>query len=169
MNGRRSAWAQRLTTVAEGSPGARMGLQAGDLIVKINNRPFRDDAAMVTALDRQRVGQSWTVTVMRGDQESTLSGVAEGRPTITLLIRPTDILPGETATGMQVAAAAMGGLEPAIAAYAAANPDWHRPQPVAAVVPPAPETALERIRREAAEAQARLAAAESAAAKAPTP
>lgn len=171
QDGRRTSYGHRLTQVTKGGPGDRMGLQVGDIITKINGRGFRDERGMIAALDRQRVGQNISVAVMREGQETQLSALSEGRPTITLLVRPDDILPGQTSVGMQIAAATMGGLEPVLTAYESAHPDWRRPGSTAMArssEPPAgpPETDLDKMRREAADAQLRLATAEAAAAQA---
>lgn len=165
-NGRRTAYAHRLKTVIERAPGYRMGLRSGDLVTKINNRALRDEAAFVTALDRQRVGRPMTITVVRDGVEQVLTGNAEGRPAITMLVRPGDIPAGETAVAWQMGVATLGSFDAAMAAWRDANPQAGQTKPVDTVPSQNAETELDRMRREAAEAQARLAAAEAAAAPA---
>lgn len=156
QNGRRSQYGQRLKEVTERAPAHTWGVREGDILAKVNNRTFRDDAGFVALLNRQRVGQPMTVTVIREGQELTLSGTAQGRPTITTLVRPSDVPAGKLPVAMQIAAAHLGSVDAALQVVVASEPD----------AVPADETDLERMRREAADAQARLAAAEAEAAKA---
>jgi S1-C subfamily serine protease len=51
-------------TVAPGTPAERVGLQRGDLIVRIDNQPVRDQAAFKAALNNS--GGSVVLTVRRG-------------------------------------------------------------------------------------------------------
>lgn len=155
-NGRRSQYGQTLKRVMEGAPAHAMGVRTGDVLTKVNNRTFRDEAGLAALLNRQRIGQPITVTVMRDSEELTFNGTAKGRPAITMLVRPADVPEGQRPLAMQIAAAHLGGIEGAREAAGIAQ------------VVEKPETDLERMRREAAEAQARLAAAEAEAAKAQT-
>jgi len=166
QDGRRSAYGWRITKVTSGSPSARMGVQVGDIIGKINNRGFRDDAGFLAQLDRARIGQPLALLIVRAGQNQTLSGTAEGRPTITTLVRPNEIPDGQNGVGMQLAAAALGGVDQALTAMGATR----RTIPATQIGPEVPkaETDLERMRREAAEAAARLAEAEARAAEGAT-
>ena len=155
-NGRRSQYGQTLKRVMEGAPAHAMGVRTGDVLTKVNNRTFRDEAGLAALLNRQRIGQPITVTVMRNGEELTFNGTAKGRPAINMLVRPTDVPEGQRPLAMQIAAAHLGGIEGAREAAGIAQ------------VVEKPETDLERMRREAAEAQARLAAAEAEAAKTET-
>jgi membrane-associated protease RseP (regulator of RpoE activity) len=172
QDGRRTRYGRRVTEVLPNTFGQSVGIQVGDIIGKINNRTMNDEAGFGTLLGRQRVGASMTVTLIRDGQPVTISGTARGRPTITALLRPTDIPAGENGVAMQMMVAIYGDQNTAFAQYRRAKglPDPAAPvdetTAVAAAqmaVPP-PETDLERMRREAAEAQARLAEAEARAA-----
>lgn len=168
QNGRRSAYAYQLTRINEAAPGYRWGLRSGDLITKINNRTFRDDEGMVALLNRQRVGENMSVTFVRDGAEQTLSGTAEGRPTINALVRQSDVPPGATAIALQMGVALYGDVPKALAAMnpdAAAEPVVVAAEPMVSNEAVPVESDLDRMRREAAEAQARLAAAEAAAAQ----
>lgn len=163
MNGRRSAYGYRIKNMIVGAPGSGLGLHDGDVVTEINGRGLRNTEAFTAALDRQRVGQAITITIQRDGQEMTLTGVAKGRPTITQIIRNTDVPPDLTPTGAQIAVATFGGVDQMYERYTATHPGYIRPAPVVMAQAAAPETEIERMRREAAEAQARLAAAEAAA------
>lgn len=162
QDGRRQQVGRKVAMVYPDSPAAKMGVLVGDVIGKVNNRTFRDDAGLVQLLDRQRIGSNLALTVIRDGQQSVLNGIAVGRPSIRHLIRQSDILPGETGASTQMAAAMWGSPEAALARYKALS----EPEGKTAASDPkgktaAPETPLEKMRREAAEAQARLAAAEA--------
>lgn len=156
QNGRRQAFGWTLTSVVENAPAQKLGIQVGDVITKVNNRTFRDEKGLDTLLDRARVGQPLTITVMRSGVEQTFSTIAEGRPTITTLVSPDQIPEGQTGVAMQMAAALLGGIAQA--------------QQAAGMAPAKPveaESELDRLRREATELQARLAEAEAAASATP--
>lgn len=172
LNGRRSTYAYRLTSVYEPAPGYRLGLRTGDLVTKVNNRTFRNAEAFGEQLNRQTVGRSLTVTVVRDGVEQTFSTTAEGRPPIAILVRPGDVPGGQTPVSVQMAAALYGSVPDAIAMIGGSAPNVSEtpPETIAVAsqqpdVAPAAESELDRARREAAEAQARLAAAEAAAAE----
>lgn len=70
--------------VARGSPGARGGLQAGDVITRFNGDPVRDTAVLRARISSRKPGESVRLTVMRGREELTLdvavgAARAEGR------------------------------------------------------------------------------------------
>ena len=170
QSGRRRQYGHVLTKVTERAPAHAWGAKAGDIVAKVNNRTFRDDAGFVALLNRQRVGQPMTITVVRDGQEIVLSGTAKGRPTITTLVRPSDVPAGQLPVAMQIAAAHLGSVDAAREVVAAAD-IGSTTEPVttamaasAAGAPASAESDLERMRREAAEAQARLAKAEAEAA-----
>ena len=158
QDGRRQQVGRKVAMVYPDSPAAKMGVLVGDVIGKVNNRTFRDDAGFVQLMDRQRIGSDLAVTVIRDGQPSVLNGIAAGRPSIRHLIRQSDIPAGETGASTQMAAAMWGSPEAALARYKALSD----PKGEAA----GPETPLEKTRGEAAEAEAKLAAAEAKAAKA---
>lgn len=156
QNGRRQAFGWTLTRVVDNAPAQKLGMQVGDVITKVNNRPFRDAQGFTNVLDRARVGQPLTITVMRNGVEQTFSTIAEGRPTITTLVRPDQIPEGETGVAMQMMAALMGGI-----------PQAQQAAGMAPAKPVEAESELHRLRREAIELQTRLAEAEAAASATP--
>ncbi len=168
QDGRRTQFGYRVTRIHPNTFAQTAGFQVGDVVGKVNNRTMRDQAGFGTLLGRQRVGASMTLTIIRDGQPVTISGVARGRPTITTLLRPTDIPTGQTGVAMQMMVAVYGDQDTALAAYHRENGLPERTSPTveqAGIANAAkPETELERIRREAAEAQARLAEAEARAA-----
>jgi hypothetical protein len=168
-NGKKQAYGERVKNIIERSPGYRMGLRDGDVIAKINGKTFKDQSGIRKLLDKQKVGNPINVTVIRDGVEQTFSATAEGRPPITALVHPRDIpqgVEGLNAVGAQVGVATFGSVEAwhAVvrdrnpnAAFASATPSV---QTAAAVAPVESET--DRLRRELAEAQAKLEAAEKA-------
>lgn len=156
QNGRRSQYGWKLLSVTERGPAYKMGVRAGDILAKINNRTFQTEEDVAKHLDRQRVGQSLKVTVLRDGQELTFEGIAEGRPTITTLVRPSEVPSDALPVALQYAAAHAGSVEAALGGEV----------PPSASQPKVEEGSLEedeltRRRREAAEAQARLEEAEA--------
>lgn len=149
--GRRNLNGIRAAGLVPDGPAVRLGLQEGDLIVRVNNRTFRDVAGFFDRMSDARVGAPLTLVVIRGDQEMTLTGTAEGRPSIRLLVAPDERgeyaslleaqmrrhLSEEPSSPSEVAEAPLGGDE--------AAPD-----------------AVADARRRLEEAQAALAAAEAA-------
>jgi S1-C subfamily serine protease len=64
--------------VEEGSPAARAGIQAGDLIVEAAGTPITDGDELVEALGS--AGDTFEVKVVRGTEERTVS-VGRGEAT----------------------------------------------------------------------------------------
>jgi hypothetical protein len=170
QDGRRTRYGRQITEVLPNTFGQAVDLRVGDIIGKVNNRTMNDEAGFGTLLGRQRVGANMTLTVIRDGQPMTISGVARGRPTITSLLRPTDIPAGESGVAMQMLVAMYGDQDTALTEYRRAKGLPDPPEVTVTALASAeaaaqpPETELERIRREAAEAQARLAEAEAKAA-----
>lgn len=158
QDSRRQRYGWRITSISEGNPADRLGLLVGDIIGKINNRTFDNQEGALAHLDRAQVGRPLALTVIRNGETMQFNTTAEGRPAITMLLRAEDIpqVEGATPAAAQIAVASLHSLE----AFKAAN--GMAPAP-ADEAPIPPETELERARREAAEAQARLAAMEAAA------
>lgn len=79
------------------SPAAEAGLEAGDVLTKVNGTDTPDEAALVSAVNAQKVGQEVTISYRRGDEEreakATLAAVSN---TVPEELPPTDIpAPGE--------------------------------------------------------------------------
>jgi putative serine protease PepD len=71
----------RLTEVRPGTPAARAGLQAGDVVTAIGGQRVRDASALSTAIDAKKPGDRVTLTYLRNSQTRTA--------TITLAERPS--------------------------------------------------------------------------------
>ena len=55
--------------VRDGSAAARAGLQAGDVIISLANRPVEDASELEQIVSRLRMGQRVSLTYVRGEQE----------------------------------------------------------------------------------------------------
>jgi len=62
----------KITGATDGRPGAKAGLTAGDIIVKIGEVAIKDIYDYMESLNKLEPGKSSTITVKRGDQELTL-------------------------------------------------------------------------------------------------
>jgi putative serine protease PepD len=69
--------------VTKGSPADRAGLRDGDVITKVDGTPVRGYQDLVTAIRRDRVGQTITVTYIRGGQTRTTQVTLAERPKST--------------------------------------------------------------------------------------
>ena len=58
-----------VTEVLPGSPVAGLGLQPGDVLLKIGSTPLRDVEGLLQALGRTRPGQTITLLMQRGDRQ----------------------------------------------------------------------------------------------------
>ena len=63
----------RADGVTEGSPAARAGIAAGDVIMRINDQPIANLQEYSNLLRTMKPGQTVTVVVRRGDKELTVS------------------------------------------------------------------------------------------------
>jgi S1-C subfamily serine protease len=68
--GRESA--VEVVEVVAGSPAARAGLRAEDLIVEVDGRPMADVGDLQRLMDAERIGRRVEVRVVRGDRALTL-------------------------------------------------------------------------------------------------
>lgn len=59
--------------LAKHSPAQNAGLEPGDIITQIDERPVRHVGELKSALNHYQIGDEATVTYMRGDQEKTVS------------------------------------------------------------------------------------------------
>lgn len=62
----------KITGATDGRPGAKAGLVAGDIIVKIGEIAVKDIYDYMESLNKLQPGMSTTITVKRGEQELTL-------------------------------------------------------------------------------------------------
>lgn len=140
QNGRRTMQGWRVRAVVPGGPIDQMGLQVGDVIVRVGRRTFDDLPAFADRLSDVRVGQPLRLVAMRSGAEMEFEGTAQARPPIQWLIR----------RGQENGAASLVEAQLRTTQYN------QRPQPLSL---PAVQTAAETSTVE--EAQARLAAAQA--------
>lgn len=72
-----------VTDIVKGSPADKAGFQQGDVIVEVDGRRIQNPLNMLGVVERLSVGQSYTIRVLRGGQESDLN--------ITVAERPSDL------------------------------------------------------------------------------
>jgi putative serine protease PepD len=70
----------RLTEVRPGTPAAKAGLQAGDVVTAIDGKRVRDASALGTAVDAKHPGDRVTVTYLRNDQSHSVAVTLAERP-----------------------------------------------------------------------------------------
>jgi len=64
-----------ITHIAPSSPADEAGLRAGDVVVKVDNRPVRNATQLRNALGLLRAGEPVRITVIRDGRERTLRAV----------------------------------------------------------------------------------------------
>ncbi len=69
----------RVTGVREGSPAAKAGLQAGDVVVEFDGKPIADIYAYTYALRDKKPGDVVKVVVERDGKRVTMTAVLEER------------------------------------------------------------------------------------------
>ena len=62
-----------VVSVLQDGPAATSGLQAGDVIVQVDNKPVTDVQSLSDALLRKNPGDTVAVTVYRGNQQMTVN------------------------------------------------------------------------------------------------
>jgi putative serine protease PepD len=70
-----------IRSVASGTPGAEAGLQVGDTVVAIDGERVDSSLALVAAIREQQVGDSVTLTVVRGGNRVDVKVSLAARPT----------------------------------------------------------------------------------------
>lgn len=60
-----------IAEVAEGGPAETAGLQEGDIIIKLDNKQITSADGMILAVRGHKIGETVTLTYMRGDEEKT--------------------------------------------------------------------------------------------------
>ena len=63
----------KITGTTEGKPGAKAGLQAGDIIVKLGDVNIKDIYDYMESLNKFKPGDKSTIVIKRGDQEMSLA------------------------------------------------------------------------------------------------
>lgn len=69
-----------VTQVTPGSPAARSGIQAQDVVTKIDSNVIDEDHSLRSILFQYRVGDEVTLTVVRGGREVQIKLTLVGRP-----------------------------------------------------------------------------------------
>ena len=69
----------RFSDVRPGSPAAKAGLKAGDILVQFGDKPIHNLYDFTDALRRSKVGQTVEVKVLRDGQPLTVSVTLEQR------------------------------------------------------------------------------------------
>lgn len=67
--------------VEPGSPAARAGLQAEDIITQLNGKKLTDERPLAAAIGERNVGDTVALTVVRSGQTLTLTATLAKRPT----------------------------------------------------------------------------------------
>jgi serine protease Do len=67
--------------IVDGSPAARAGLKEKDVITKVNNINVDDKTSLTSALSKFKVGESVTLTVVRGGKTTTIKATLGNAPT----------------------------------------------------------------------------------------
>ena len=70
------------TAVRPDSPGAKAGLQDGDVITRFGNTAVADATSLVSAVRKQKVGDTVDLTVVRGGAERKVSVTLADNPTL---------------------------------------------------------------------------------------
>ena len=73
----------RIRSIEPGSPAARAGLEAGDLIVQLDGETVSGIDRLQRLLDSQRIGRESTLTFLRRTQKLNIPVTADERPTTT--------------------------------------------------------------------------------------
>ena len=67
-------------SVAEGTPAAQAGLQAKDAVIAIDGKPIDSSEALVANIHEHKVGDTVTITVIRGSQKQDIKVTLAARP-----------------------------------------------------------------------------------------
>ena len=59
--------------VREGSPAAKAGLKANDIIVKLDGRPLKGEEGLAAFMESAKAGQAVNVTLLRKGKEEELT------------------------------------------------------------------------------------------------
>ena len=68
-------------TIASGGPADKAGLQPGDIITQVGGTAINQNTSLVSLLDKHKVGDSITLTIVRGGKTITKSVTLEAAPT----------------------------------------------------------------------------------------
>ena len=65
----------QIVSVTGGSPAERAGVQAGDVVLKMNGEPVASMRDLLAHVSRSTLGDSFRLIVMRGGQERVVDGI----------------------------------------------------------------------------------------------
>jgi serine protease Do len=85
--------------VVPGTPGARAGLQQGDVIVRVNGQAVTPDQTVSYLVANTQVGSRIPVEIIRGGKRATVTVQVTERPTEEALAKMSGGGTGDTATG----------------------------------------------------------------------
>jgi hypothetical protein len=107
----------RIASVVPGTTAALAGLAIGDRLTAIDGKPIAKPADVVAWLDRIRVGDRVTFTVVRGTEQTVLRGIMVGDPRVgmsfsaaTTAATPAPAQPAPPVAAQDPPAPAAGGL-----------------------------------------------------------
>ena len=69
-----------IQSVSEGTPAAQAGLQAKDAVIAIDGKPIDSSEALVANIHEHKVGDTVTITVIRGSQKQDIKVTLAARP-----------------------------------------------------------------------------------------
>ena len=67
-------------SVSQGTPAAQAGLQAQDAVIAIDGKPIDSSEALVANIHEHKVGDTVTITVIRGSQKQDIKVTLAARP-----------------------------------------------------------------------------------------
>ena len=67
-------------SVSAGTPAAQAGLQAQDAVIAVDGKPIDSSEALVANIHERKVGDTVTVTIIRGSQKQDLKITLAARP-----------------------------------------------------------------------------------------
>jgi len=70
----------QIQQVQPGSPADQAGLQVGDVVIRVENRPITGSEALVAAIQSSTVGEELTLTVIRNGTERTITATVGEQP-----------------------------------------------------------------------------------------
>jgi putative serine protease PepD len=70
----------KLTEVRSGTPAAKAGLRAGDVVTRLDGKAVSDASALSSAIDEKKPGDRVTLTYVRGGATKTVTAKLAARP-----------------------------------------------------------------------------------------
>ncbi len=85
-----------ITQVDPDSPAYKAGLRAGDIVIRINNKPVRNASTLRNKVGLLRIGEQVELVILRKGQQQTLIAKIEGEPGLRQLTATHSRLKGAT-------------------------------------------------------------------------